>query len=565
MWWHPALGTLCWLQLRSFFRRIRRQLRTPKGIVLALVGLGLFCLWLFGAVVGGLVNHKMGRVFDPATAVNWVPVGLVVYLLLILLTTLGEQSLSFTPAESDILFRAPVTRRHLLMYKLTRQFVALIIPAVFLSFGLNRISRTWPQAVVTGWLMLLFLHLVSVLWAQGLQSVGVRLSGKVRMAILAVLIGGGLAATYWLTRQQLDQFLPSFGASARSATRPTTAGASAQFQSMLMDKAMAVRQQPVIEAALRPLEVFPRIMTAPSFAAVLAPVGMAAAFVAALVAVLVRLDADFLDKAEAVGRRRAQTQLNMRRNGGMKLRVTGTAKRKFAMPRYFGGVGPVVWRQINSALRQSRGVLTTIGILMAVVVMVAGNKSAQSSLYGIAPWACFMLATILRFDFRADLDRMSVLKAWPISPIALAIGQLLTPVLLSGAVAFAGAAALVAYGALSLKWALVGVVAGVAVIGNIVALENAVFLLFPTRGTGGAGDLQHIGRNALLMIGRLLVLGLGLGTAFGVGFLVKYLSGSLMLAAACGGLVVWAELSAMVYVVAAAFRRFDAGRDTPPT
>jgi hypothetical protein len=415
--------------------------------------------------------------------------------------------------------------------------------------------------------LLVFLHLMSVLWAQGLQSIGMRLPGKVRAALLVLLVVGLLGGTYWVLGQPLERFLPGgfLPVGASTATAGTRPAPQVDLKALAGQRLMEIRFHPVVAGVLTPLEVFPRIMTARSLGAAALPIGIVLGYCVGLVAVLLRLDADFLDRAEAVGKRRAQLQIAMRRNGGIKIKVTGTAKRKLAMPGYGWGIGPVVWRQINTALRQSRGILITLGALMALVFMLAGNKQARPALYGIGGWGVFLLAGILRFDFRADLDRMTVLKAWPVSAWALAVGQLITPVLLSGAVALAAGVALVAYGVVPVGWALGGAVVGTALIGTIVALENAVFLVFPTRGVGGAGDLQHIGRNALLMAGRLVMLGLGLAAAGGVFALLRYLTKSTVIGFVGGGVVIWAEFLLMVYLVALAFRRFDAGRDTPPT
>jgi len=42
-----------------------------------------------------------------------------------------------------------------------------------------------------------------------------------------------------------------------------------------------------------------------------------------------------------------------------------------------------------------------------------------------------LLPTALRFDFCRDLDRLATLKGLPITPIAAAMGQTLTPVLIA--------------------------------------------------------------------------------------------------------------------------------------
>ena len=49
---------------------------------------------------------------------------------------------------------------------------------------------------------------------------------------------------------------------------------------------------------------------------------------------------------------------------------------------------------------------------------------------GLVFYSFLLLPTAFKFDFRRDVDRLTVLKSLPISPTAVTLGQLAVPVLL---------------------------------------------------------------------------------------------------------------------------------------
>jgi hypothetical protein len=98
------------------------------------------------------------------------------------------------------------------------------------------------------------------------------------------------------------------------------------------------------------------------------------------------------------------------------------------------------------------------------------------------------------------------------------------------------------------------------------ALENLLFLWFPTRLMPWTpGDFQMIGRHMLLFFGRILCLGLALGSAAVVGVVVYLIAGrSWPPALIAAWFVLAAYAVGMIPLVALAFRKFDVSRDTPP-
>src|SRR5205823_11503667 len=104
--------------------------------------------------------------------------------LLTLLTTGGEKAIPFHPAEVDMLFSAPFTRRQILAYKIAKTFAGALLSALLLSGVLLRHAGGWPQTVIALFLAMLFLHLLSISMLLIAQSAGERAYSMGRRLLL---------------------------------------------------------------------------------------------------------------------------------------------------------------------------------------------------------------------------------------------------------------------------------------------------------------------------------------------------------------------------------------------
>ena len=76
------------------------------------------------------------------------PLGLLGFTLLFVFTSAGEAAVAFTPAEVNLLFAAPFTRRELLLYKLAKTGLALIFVSAFMSMTTLVYLRSWLSGFV---------------------------------------------------------------------------------------------------------------------------------------------------------------------------------------------------------------------------------------------------------------------------------------------------------------------------------------------------------------------------------------------------------------------------------
>jgi hypothetical protein len=333
---------------------------------------------------------------------------------------------------------------------------------------------------------------------------------------------------------------------------------------------------------LAPTNVFSQVLTAERVFPDLVKWGLLALLInAALLAVIIKLDSNYLEAAATASRRRYE-RLRRFHSGGVSAAMAEGAKlpRWSRVPRlpYLRGAGPIAWRQLTNAVRSSRGLLMVMAILAVVVgpFFFAARKSSGAedaatlfiALAGTMAWFSIILAAMLKFDFRADLDAMESLKALPLAPWAVAAGQLVAPtvvlttihlLLLAGvAVAFAGVRGLHrplwAGAALTLPFNLL-----------LFASENLIFLLLPHRPTASSpGDFQLLGRQMFTLLLRTILVGACVVLAAFPAVVAYFLAGgSLAVSTSVLAAMLLMEVAALVPVIAWAFQRFDPSIHTP--
>jgi hypothetical protein len=537
-----ALWLLLILQIKGWFRFLARNLRTFKGALLALLGLGMFVLWLTSVVL----TPSMRRL-SPEQVLLYGPEVLLLYCLANVLGSSGERAVYFTPGEIQFLFPGPFGRREVLAYKILSNLSVNILAALMMSAILQVHARWFPAAYVGVLLAFVFMQLFGMAVNLVATSLGERLYTGGRKALFAALVLVAVAA------------LVRFGGPP-SQWRPREA-----FERVAHSEAW--------RAALLPLSWFFKAFLATDLRE-LAEYGLLGLVVnLALLGVVFALDAEYLESAAAssariyarIQRRRGRsTEGGEGRSRAARLSVPG-------LP-YWGGVGPVLWRQLTTALRGLGRLVVVVAILGAFVIgpMVSGIRAEQevplpALIGGVVLWLTVFLTALAPFDFRGDVDRIAVLKTLPLPAWRLAVGQLLTPVLLFTLLQCAVLAAVLAASPQQPEVVLACAAYTAPFNFLLFALENLLFLLFPTRlAAATPGDFQTMGRNVLFLLGKMLVLAVVATAAVLVGFAAALVSGSTWVGVAAAWPVVVVSGAALVPLVALAFQAFDVGRDTPP-
>ena len=536
----PSLWTLIALNARAALRRMTRQARTKRGITFVAVGIIALALWLTSAVVG---NHYMRR-GDPTAIRTMGPVAILGICLLNVITSAGERAVTFSPAEVDFLFPGPFTRRQLLSYKLVKTGLAGIPSALLFGVVLGRYGGSYAGRCVAAWLTFQFVQMVAMTAALLQATAGERAfaTGR-RWALLGGLaVALALAAPVVLRHRDM---------------RPA-------------EIAQRVQSTTWARVALSPFGVFAQAVTADR----LWPDGarwdaLAMAIDGTLVAVVFSLDANYLETAAAASGKRYARLARLRQGGLAGLASPATAKLRVWMLPWLAGAGPVAWRQLTGVVRTSRGLLWVLAIVAIVMgATVARTTDAERSLatlVSLSVWANLFLTSMLRFDFRGDLDHLDMLRSLPLRPSAVAAAELVAPTVVLSAVQFLLLAAAATFGHLRGTWVMVGAAFVVPANAVLVGSENLLFLLFPSRPPAAvAGDMGMVGRQTILFIARLLILivvAIGVGST---GYLAFLLGGhSPWIAGVAAWVPLLVAVGGIVLLMGMAYARFDPSVDTP--
>jgi hypothetical protein len=302
-----------------------------------------------------------------------------------------------------------------------------------------------------------------------------------------------------------------------------------------------------------------------------------------LVGVIFQLDANYLEMA-AASSARINARIQRIRAGNVWHADGKGQKVRFSLPAlpFLWGVGPILWRQLLTATRGMGRLLflfLLFGSLILAPLLAAereiGNRMPLLLVLGVMiTWMTVMFTAVVPFDFRGDVDRMAVLKTLPLAPWAVTLGQVLAPTLVVSLMQWL----LLAVILVITQWTgqaelplsgLPTVLTCAAVVlpfnFQLFALENLLFLLFPTRlVANNPGDFQAVGRSVLFLFFKMLCVILFVVTAGAVGLVLYFVSQNLFLTGAGIWIVLVTEAAITVPLTAHAFGRFDVGRDTPP-
>lgn len=480
---HPALMTLLAMRVRAAVRRFLKKLQTPAGCLFAGVAGGFMMLWLGPALLESFLRPDP----SPEGIRRYGPLMLFGYTLLTLFSAKRERGIFFSASEVTFLFAGPYSRRQLLVYKLISQQIGVLIISIFFT----AIFAVRASTLFGGWLGILlslsFMNLIQtliVLLGQSLRERAYNLSRKLALAGLALILVGGALAEVPVDLERPDPF--------------------AILRGVLESRTLAIMTLPFLP--------FVEVMAAPGLAAMAPWLGLALALQLTAVWIIVRLDADFLEASMATSRRVHERLEKARRGQTVWTPAAGSTRRRIPGPWHLFGAGPILWRQLTTAIRSSSGAFLFSFLLLAgfVAFGVIGSTGRLDdeiqtlvTMGGVA--LLFILPGFLTFDFRGDMENLESLRLLPVSPYAIVLGELAAPVLVASCVAVPPF--LILGPTLGLDPLSIGLAAVLipAVLTFTIGLENLVFLLSPGRQSVNAGDLQGFGRNILLSLLKGLV------------------------------------------------------------
>jgi len=558
---HPALQTLARLKLRASVRSLRRRLSRPSGIFFALVGLLVFGLWIFSMTIQGRASAPID--FDPELRIPTVCGALAMLTIMTLVGALSYRGLYLPRDEIERLLSAPLSRAQIVRYRLSANLARSLFFALIMSF------LAGPRMPVFGFafagtlvatMTLPLLGQATSLLCGGAENWLGRALGRVPPSLFRIgaAIGAGLL------------IIPLF-------FWGDLAGSGAGWS--LFDDPGRVLKHPVFSLLTRPFLPWASAIAAQSWGQFLPWFGLSLLLFVIFFELVTHVRVDFrtlsLETSADVARR-----IRRVRSGGNLVSGARASRRSvgWRIPWIFGrgAFGAVAWLKTCTILRKSRGTVIYSVLVIAFVIFltsIGGIRELQDPMLGailIASLGTVYLGSGLRFDFRADLDLMPSIKAWPLAPWRLFLATILPEVVLICALVIFGILMQAAIsGELPLAtWAVICVV---PVVGTLwIAIDNTVFLLAPVRFVPGQGNTMHHTGRAMVMVFVRIVLAGVLATicalaAFGVGLLADKAGLEPIFRSMGMGLVVVVILAVVGIVTIGvggwALARFDVARD----
>jgi hypothetical protein len=560
-----ALAFIAAATVKNLLKRQARRVREPRYLLATLFG--LFYVWsLF--VRPGLGTRRIARRGPlPELEISIRGDGLTWAWMLILLFGWifggDESGLTFTEAEIQFLFPAPLSRRQLVHYKLARTLLFASFTALILTATIGRTVGAGSPLFVLGAFLgvgTISLHLVAAsltrlsLLERGLGGSARRaLALVVPAAIVGSLIGGFLLVPDpWPERwREVKPYLAHL-----CATAPMW------WVSLPLAPAVHVAQARSTAEILRWLPP---------------ALGVLGVHYLWALSTGVAFEQASVHTAERRGRR-----LEGMRRGHLTVRAS--ARPPFALSAEGPPAVAIYWKNLTAAVRVlslRMAMILVLPTLAGAVAILATGAAFNRELGAVL---CLVMAVstaifgaqVYRIDFRLDLASMDLLKSFPLRGVDLAAAEVLAPftvLALTEWIFLAGAAVLAPAGVVAITGRLPLLAAAMVALPALtlpaLLVQNAAALLFPAWVESGAAPprgIEAIGQRMLTLIGTLLAVGIALVPAAVVGGIAGALlwqplgGAALPIAALAGAAVVGGEAVLAFFGLGRAFERFDPGR-----
>lgn len=565
---NSALLKLARLKLRGAFRRQLRKVRSPSGLFFALIGALISIGWIFSLLIGREIFR--GDASQPEVVRAWTQFGLGVFVFMSVISAISIRGVYLPKQDIERLFSAPVSRSELVRYRMLVDAGRTLFGA--LVIGLLTFHRMpvplygFLGAMTTVFTLGILRQAFSLVLGSAHSRLGRMLEGKSLTAIRIVL-----GILIWLLIM--------------SAVLGGKFADKVFGELEIGDRGAALLAHPLVQALLMPFRPWANMMTATTVGDFLLWGGICAAFGLLLFEVTARLPIDYREHSLETSDKIAQRLTQVRRGG---LFSAGRASKRtttWKFPRLFGRspMGAVAWIKLVSIVRKARGTLF-MGVLIVTLVtifvsFIHGGSSdgvSQADTLGGSALIGFLgivyLSGALRFDFRADLDRMVQIKAWPVSTRRIFVATLLPEVLLISLLLGLGIVArMLALRAFYFSALLIPLVLPLFAYAWL-AVDNAVYLFAPVRFVPGQeGSLHHTGRAIVLILLRMFLVGLALAIVGSVA-LVLFAVGpdefglseeqATWISAGVGLIVLLLLCGFLTWIGGRMLRRFDVARDS---
>jgi ABC-2 type transport system permease protein len=495
---------------RSFYNRILSRLKRLRN-VRYLISFAVAIAYFWFAFFRNAGSARMRFSALPATDAAVDLAALVVLAMMILVWALPEQSagLTFSEAEIQFLFPAPITRRQLLLYKVLRQQPQVFISTALMSFFAFRNAK-----FVGLWACFIVLSMYFTFVA--LARARLKLMG-IGFLVRLPAVAGVVAGVSWLLWNGLDRSL------FRKETFRVAPGQMPVFPSPFRGD--------VADAILFIPRLFGRAALPSTLLQLL--VSCAALLVLALILLELasRLNVAFEEASIAASQKQLLRRQRMSEQRIGKYVTFPRIPPPFRIPRGAPPEMAIYWKNLTAGLRISSPWLLIMLVFATYFLGQALYTDQVPIRIMVASLALFMAllfpflgSAVFTQDMRLDLPRIELLKSYPISGerlVAAEIAAPLTFVALTELMLLVVASILIHLAEMpkqlaffaSPEFILIALIFATPICATQLLIRNAVPILLPGWATQAPDEQRGfavMGQRLLMVAGNILVLGVAL-------------------------------------------------------
>ncbi len=508
---HPALHRLLWHRAAAKMKGIGSRLFAPKRWLVTLIAFGLAFVWLSQILASVFLRQPA----DPSLLSERIALGMMGFTLWQVAKVIFRKPVEpfeWTPCEKQLLQSAPIERRELVSYRLlTTGYSVLLKAACFVLVMIPDLNY-----LIVGFVGCM-LGLAFCEFAKTVIEVVIYGGGKRASLVARILAGVGIASVLVICCAKV--------AGQPDAAEMLASPAAWKFLLAIAYAAGELTHSGIGAVVAGPFRFFSDIMLTKSLDMTLAT-NMLSGFALTAGSFWAALNAD----RWMVGNRQQLERQMLRRarsSASAKTTFSNAKNRVVSVPYRLGGVGSIAWRQFLGAWHYRSSIFFSflLPVILCCIPLFSNTRTGASPLFLIASVAFYsylLLPAALMLDFRRDVDRLSVLKTLPISPMNIVLGQLVVPVTMCSvfqAIVFliSGMFGVASAGCLLVCW-----LAFIPMNLLIMSFENLIFMLYPYRRNKEGVDVFL--RTILTFTGKGLTWGAGAALVFLWALACKYLA-----------------------------------------
>ena len=495
-----------------------RRLREPRYLVGFMAGLAY--IWYVGlrrVFMANQFRHISLGVGIPASAFMTDCIALIALFPILLAWALPDQAggLVFSEAEIQFLFPAPLTRKQLLIYKVLRQQPQILISAAMMSlfgFGASRFIGLW----------LAFVTLSIYFTAVGLGRARLKLAG-IGFLIRLVVVLAALAGLVFLV---IHAYTPlSGGWRPRNYAEAVGTGPMAEKMSRL--------DAPLRAPLFQVLLFVPRFLAGAMLPTSAMTLVISCAGLVVIAFLLLQIAGQLNVSFEEAAIRAAQKKQNYVERvrsfrSGQRV-MFSRMPAPFRLPARPTPELAILWKNLIAALRIS---FAWIAIVVGIFLVLSGETlfvpAIRSSTMPMALCICAFFplwaSAFLRQDMRLDLQRIEILKSYPISGERLIAAEIAAPLTIMSIVELillGGSMLLLQMPHLSVmlqkiarpEYAVIVFLFAIPICAMQLLIRNAAAVLFPGWSMRSQDDPKGfviMGQRLILLASNLFILSLAL-------------------------------------------------------